>query len=274
MTQSQDSQNSQPPAFSITDFSFEPENSTPVISAAYKFVIPVPALGESAEPLVYPKDHPKARQPILDYQGEPIGDRGIVFFNEKDQAYQAAPADGTGVIMINEVSVEQAAQLEKKVHSLAENVEGITFEQLKKLLDYARLELGLGDIYNSTRTYVAQNLTSPIPKAQRQDQTASQTKENLESISESSYGLKQRNKKDIYRAIYIPGEFLLEGATATAQVFKNGGVILEQQGERWGIQPNTFVNTYRLENGDPITTLSEDIATTDTKSPKSSASPV
>src|SRR5688572_8965081 len=47
--------------------------STPVISYAQKFIIPVPALGRKGEPLVYPKDAEKAGQPIVDYQGKLIG---------------------------------------------------------------------------------------------------------------------------------------------------------------------------------------------------------
>jgi hypothetical protein len=66
--------------------------STPVISNAQKFVIPVPAFVQGGEPLVYPQSYEKAGQPILDYTGKPLGDRGLVFFNGKDKSWQAVKA--------------------------------------------------------------------------------------------------------------------------------------------------------------------------------------
>lgn len=57
--------------------------STPVISNAQKFTIPVPAFGPKGELFTYPPKHPKAGQPILNRKGNPIGDRGIVFLTIK-----------------------------------------------------------------------------------------------------------------------------------------------------------------------------------------------
>jgi hypothetical protein len=56
-----------------------PGKSTPVISQAQKFIIPVAAFGGDA--LVYPESYPQAGQPVLDYQEKPIGERGLVFYN-------------------------------------------------------------------------------------------------------------------------------------------------------------------------------------------------
>lgn len=232
------------PVLSSTDFSFG-QQSTSVISDAYKFVIPVPALGESAEPLVYPSDHAQAGKPILDYKNRPIGGRGLVFFNEKDQAYQAVPADGTGVIIINEVQPAQAEKLDAKVRSLTNNPAALTCNQLKEILTYARTKLALVDVYNSTRSYVTEKL---VPTLQ-------------EKTIEICYGSKKRNNEDIYQAIYVLGAFALKGVTATEQLFRNGGVVLNQQGELWGIQPEVFIATYRLANGNPINILEKDIVT-------------
>ena len=89
--------------------------STSVISNAQKFIIPVPAFGRSGEPLVYPLISDKAGQPILDYTGKPVGDRGLVFFNGKDNSWQAVLGDGEGVVIINEVTREQATKLYQQI---------------------------------------------------------------------------------------------------------------------------------------------------------------
>ncbi|MEO1446404.1 MAG: hypothetical protein AAFV46_09235, partial [Cyanobacteria bacterium J06635_11] len=96
MAVSSDMKETHRPVLSCDSFSFG-ENSTAVMSDAYKFIIPVPAQQEGAEPLVYPEGHAQAGQPIVDYKNRPIGDWGLVFFNAKDQAYQAVVADGNGV---------------------------------------------------------------------------------------------------------------------------------------------------------------------------------
>ncbi len=231
------------PVLSADSFDFSPNSSTAVISNAYKFVIPVPALCEQAEPLVYPGDHSQSGEPIVDGEGNPIGDRGLVFFNEKDQSWQAVPADGTGVIIINEVTPAQAAQLDEKVRSL-NHLYDLTLSQIKEILTYSRTVLKLGDIYNSTCDYVAQKLVTP--RAQSTD-------------LESGYGFKQRSSSDTSQAVYVPAAFTLTEVTASAQVFPQGGVIVEQEGKKRGIQPDVFIRTYRLASGEPIASLKTDI---------------
>ena len=103
------------------------DSSTAVISNAQKFIIPVPAFKDGGEPLIYPKNQPKAGQTITDYQGKPIGKNGIVFFNFKDQSVQAAAGDGKGVIIINEVTQEQAEKLDKETTAAVQNIGNKTF---------------------------------------------------------------------------------------------------------------------------------------------------
>src|SRR5262245_37627986 len=86
-------------------------SGTAVISSAQKFIIPVPAFGSTGEPLRYPASHEKAGQPIVDFEGKRIGERGLVFFNDKDKTVQAVAGDGDGVIIINEVTEQQAERL-------------------------------------------------------------------------------------------------------------------------------------------------------------------
>lgn len=244
-----DDRNDQLPVLSADSFAFDPDSSTAVVSNAYKFVIPVPAMGEQAEPLVYPGGHPQAGEPVVDDEGNLVGDRGLVFFNEKDRAWQAVPADGTGVIIINEVTPAQAAQLDEKVRSLVNHLSDLTLSQIKETLAYSRTVLKLGDIYNSTRDYAAQKLVTPPTQST-----------DLESLLDThSYGFKQRASSDTCQAVYVPDAFTLTEVTASAQIFTQGGVIVEQEGQKRGIQPDVFVRTYRLASGVPINSLKTDI---------------
>lgn len=219
--------------------------STPVISNAQKFIIPVPAFKQGGEPLVYPKEHPKAGQLIVDYQGKPIGKSGIVFFNYKDKSWQAAAGDGKSVIIINEVTQEQAEKLDQEIKKLQSNPANLTLNELKKVIAFAIDELKLDDMYNSTRSFIKEKMTSVLSKDSK----------NKDEI----YGLKKRDDRDVNQAIYIPGEFVFEGPAASPQKFKNGGVIVEQGGKMRGVQPDIFIRTYKLADGNSIQSLEKDI---------------
>ena len=234
---------------SPADLHFDAANSTVVISSAQKFILPVPKLVSGGEPLVYPKDHEKAGKPILDYESKPIGEKGLVFLNAKDQSWQAVAGDGEGVIIINEVTQEQAVKLDQKVRELQKDPNQLTVDQLKQVLDYARNDLKLTDMYNSTRSFIKSKMT-PVAKDEHSGGNGT---------SDEAYGLKKRDDRDLCHAIYIPGKFTFEGPAASPQVFDNGGVIVEQGGKSRGIQPDIFIRTYRLENGRQINSLTSDI---------------
>ena len=121
-----------------------------MISSAQKFIIPVPALGDSGEPLLYPEGDEKSGKSIVDYEGKPIGERGLVFFNAKDKSWQAVAGDGQGVIIVNEVTKEQGDRLDEKIRSFQADPNKLTLTQLKQVLDFARDELELGDMYSLT----------------------------------------------------------------------------------------------------------------------------
>ena len=234
---------------SPADLRFDPGTSTAVISNAQKFIVPVPRLDSGGEPLVYPKGHEKAGTPILDYEGKPVGQKGLVFLNAKDQSWQAVAGDGEGVIIINEVTQEQAKKLDKKVKELQKDPNQLALSQLKEVLDFARNDLRLSDMYNSTRSFVNSKMT-PVAT----DQAAGG-----EGTNDEAYGLKKRDDRDVCHAIYIPGKFTFEGPAASPQVFDNGGVIVEQGGKFRGVQPDIFVRTYRLQNGQQIASLTSDL---------------
>jgi hypothetical protein len=232
---------------SPADLRFDPATSTSVISSSQKFIIPVPEFGGRGEPLVYPKGDKKAGKPILDYEGKPIGDRGLVFFNAKDKSPQAVAGDGQGVIIINEVTKEQADRLYQTIQSFQQDPNKLTLTQLKQVLEFAREELGLGDMYNSTRSFVKNRmtpaLTGEVPR--------------VGGTEIEAYGLKKRDDRDLCHAVYIPGRFVFEGPAASPQVFEDGGVIVEQGGKFRGVQPQIFLRTYRLQDGRQITSLTD-----------------
>src|SRR4029434_1543148 len=124
-----------------TDLRVGSDYSTSVISNAQKFIIPVPAFVQSGEPLVYPQSYEKARQPILDYTGKPVGDHGLFFCNGKDKSWQAVKGDGEGVIIINEVTQEQAKKLYQKVQALKPDPNNLTLDELKQVLSFAQEQL-------------------------------------------------------------------------------------------------------------------------------------
>ncbi|MBA3715516.1 MAG: hypothetical protein H0W76_24170 [Pyrinomonadaceae bacterium] len=231
------------------DLRFDQESSTAVISSAQKFIIPVPAFNKGGEPLVYPEGHERARQQILDYQGKPVGKRGLVFLNAKDQSWQAVQGDGQGVIIINEVTQDQAEMLHKKVQEFQENSNDLTLDQLKKVLDYARSQLKLNDMYNSTRSFIKSKM-SPVTAGERPHV-------NGEKIE--AFGLMKRDDRDVCQAVFVPGSFVFEGPAATPQVFENGGVIVKQGEDVRGVQPEVFVRTYKFKDGRPVTSPAKDL---------------
>lgn len=227
---------------SPTDLQVGSGRSTAVISSAQKFIIPVPALGAGGEPLIYPEGAEKAGGPILDYEGNPIGDLGIVFFNAKDRAWQAAKGDGEAVIIINEVTAEQADKLYQKVAQFQLDPNDLTLAELKQVIAFAQETLGLVDMYNSSRSFIEAKMTPAIA-----DQVPTANGQPIDA-----YGFKKRDDRDINQAIYIPGEFVFEGPSASPQEFADGGVIVEQGGKMRGVQPDIFVRTYKFSDGQAI----------------------
>jgi hypothetical protein len=225
--------------------------STPVISNAQKFIIPVPAFLQSGDPLVYPQSYEKAGQPILDYTGKPVGDRGLVFFNGKDKSWQAVKGDGEGVIIINEVTQEQAKKLYQKVQELKPDPNSLILDELKQVLSFAQEQLGLVDMYNSSRSFVQEKMTPVI--------AGEVPKVNGNEIK--AYGFVKRDDRDVNQAIYIPGEFVFEGPAASPQEFTDGGVIVEQGGKMRGVQPEIFARTYKLSDGRSISSVTADLKT-------------
>lgn len=231
------------------DLQFGPGLSTPVISQAQKFILPVPALGSAGEKLVYPTNHEHAGEPITDWQGNPVGDTGVVFFNSKDKAWQAAPGDGNAVIIINEVTEEQATKIREKIREFRQDPNDLSLGEIKQVLTFVRDQLGIGDMYNSTKQFVVEHMTPAL----RNEEASAQSK------TPEVYGLMKRDDKDICQAVYVPGTFVFQGPAATPQVFKDGGVLIQQGDSIRGVQPDVFQRTYQHADGRAFHSVADEL---------------
>jgi hypothetical protein len=213
--------------------------AAPVVSNAQKFILPVPRFSDGGEPLVYPagaKDKDGADisgQAIKDWQGKPIGDKGVVFFNHKDKSWQAVKSDGEGVVIMNQVTEQQAKKLMAKVGG---DPGKLTLAQFKEVLSYAAGSAGLGDMYNSDRSFI-KNKMNAMEKS---------------NTGVAQFGLHRRDDKDVCHALFIPGRGEFQGPAATPQKFENGAVILKQGADVRLIQPDAFAQTYTQKNGSPV----------------------
>jgi len=213
------------------DLDFSDEASSLVYSDTLRFILPVPKLKGGGEPLAPPPGE-KATGAFLDHRGRPIKGRGVVFYNPDDECWQAAPGDGSAVIVFSPVDEAKGAELAAKALSFSPDPEALTLEQIKAIVAFAG-ELGIGAAYDSTRAFVAQRMRPFDRKAPR------------------GFGLHWRKAHDKCRAIFIPGAGQFHGPAATPQTFRNGAVIIKQGKSMRLAQARSFAATYRFTDGRP-----------------------
>lgn len=219
-------------------------NATPVVSNARKFVVPVPALGDAAEPLVYPPGHAQAGQPILDWEGKAKQGKGLVFFNEKDSCWQAVQANGAGVIIINGVTEPLAEGLYGKIETLGGNPQAFSIGDIKEILEFA-FGMGLNDVYDSSIDFVRAKMT-PARNSDR------------DRFEMQRYGFVKRDDRDVSFAVAVEGPVkLVNPDTVTPQVFQQGAVIVQTGNSIHGVQPDIFFRDYRHVDGRLIGRLTE-----------------
>lgn len=217
-----------------------------VTSNARKFIMPVPNF--EGEPLIYPdgakdKDgNSIAGTPIKDWQGNPIGDKGVVFFNPKDQSWQAVKSDGQGVVIMNQMTEEQGKNLMDKVGG---DPMKMSLDQFKDFLSYASSEVGCKDMYNSDRGFIEKKMNA------------------IES-SPSGYpqfGMFRRDDQDVCKALFTegPAEFnapTTGGIMVKLQIPEEGGVLLRQPDGKGflfrKIDNEVFEETYKNKDGTPV----------------------
>jgi peptidoglycan hydrolase-like protein with peptidoglycan-binding domain len=219
-------------------------SGVPVIAATHKcFVVPVPAFSGGGEPLVYPGGEPNAGQPILNSQGDPIGTKGIVFWNAMRDIWQGAPGDGTTAIVMNEVDETAASSLYDLYLTLG-NPEQVPLEGLRFFLNFSTIWYSAGDIYVSARSYVRENM-SPVDAGTYI----------IDAYGET-FGHLKVDAEDSGRSVYISDPFKFQGPVATAKSFQHGGVLLSHSDDDVrAFEPEDFKEKYLLADGSKITDL-------------------
>lgn len=215
-----------------------------VCSCACKFVITIGKF--NGEPLI----NPKTKEAITDWEGKKVGESGIVFFNATDSTYQAVPSDGKSVIILNEVTLEQAKQLNDylKEHSINPSrfpikkiADKSSLSRVKEFLKFAN-KLGIKDMYNSSTDFIESKM-SPIGEETRDK-------------NGNLCGYVKRDDRDLCQALFVEGEMTIvtgEGTTKREHYIKDGGIILRQGDDVRVIQSDVFLRTYMKPNGEKFT---------------------
>lgn len=231
---------------SITSDQVNWDQGADVTSNARKFIMPVPNL--EGEPLIYPdgakdKDgNSISGQPILDWEKKPIGEKGVVFFNPKDQSWQAVKSDGQGVVILNQMTEEQGKELMDKV---AGDPMNMSMEQFKEFLSFAASEVGCKDMYNSERAFIEKKM-NPIESS---------------PSGFPQFGMFRRDDQDVCKALFVegPAEFdapTTGGILVKLQIPEEGGVLLRQPDGKGflyrKIDNEVFEETYKNKDGTSV----------------------
>jgi len=213
----------------LLDFS----KSALYVNRTKRFVLPIPELAGGGEPLVFPAGTEQAGRAIkaLD-DGTP--ERGIVFANGEDRAWQAVRGNGKEAILFTDVSLEQAQALQRFVKDLEQQNGGLTLEDVKAVLQFARSELNLVDCQNKKM--------ESVPKE-------------MKVIDPNNPYFMQVIKDTKHQAVYIPTGFTFDGPVR--QTYPEGAVILTDGKYKWGIGKQVFIRNFmRLDAGKEIPLVS------------------
>ena len=227
-------------SISADDLDFSDDKSIPITSATKKFILSVPQLGETIQ--ITRTGMYKSGEEF--HQGDPVkcdddvvSGTGITFYNCIDDQWLAAISgleeDDRNVIVLNEVTQEQAIQLQKKLDEYGDP-ERITISQLKEILAYAE-SLGLTNRYTSNVGFI-KKMMEDVP--------------GYEKAPGSIYGWKQRKGTQICRAIYIEGAGELRQPFGESEKFYDGALIVKHATGKIHVLANEvgFRTYYHLNN--------------------------
>ncbi|MCB0336637.1 MAG: hypothetical protein KDD62_10040 [Bdellovibrionales bacterium] len=133
-----------------------------LVNRTLRFSLPIPDWGLEGEPLVYPAvDTARAGNPIkLGDDGQPA--RGLVFLNRKDGGiYQGVVADGTKVLIFNDITRDIAKRLQAKILSVNPYIDQLSISDMKKIVAFAAHELKVVDMYNGRASSIIED-TKPV----------------------------------------------------------------------------------------------------------------
>jgi hypothetical protein len=201
-------------------------SSTPprfFVNRTRRFVFPVPILEGGGELLV----DPNSPKHFLKTNKNGNADRGVVFWNAKDSAWQSARGNGSEAIIINEPTAEQANLLLIKVNAL-KLLKTITVKDIKAILTYATDDLKLSDHYHkSLKTAMSENrVLDPI----------------LNPLFVECV------KPTKHKALFIREPFRFQGPVT--QLYPHGGILLNDGRFTWGIASDVFQRSFRFVEKD------------------------
>ncbi|WP_137939195.1 hypothetical protein [Chitinivorax sp. B] len=196
------------------------------VNRTSRFVLSIPNLREAGELLIFPEGDSKVGQPMKKNQ---IGsaDRGVIFFNGKDSAWQAVRANGNEAILINDISKEDADLLKSHIDSLTTDGRKLTLQSIKNILSYARNEIGLIDFYHKSLASIKRDMIAM-------------------SVKNPYYMIVTKSNK--HRAIFVDKPFSFDGPVQ--QKYPNGAVLVTDGRNTWGIATDVFVKNFKRIEGD------------------------
>ncbi len=214
------------------------------VAIAQKFTFWVPNWSGNGEPLVYPPGHPEAGKLVCNYKGVSLGtpdDRGFVWTNPVDKKVQAVKANGTAVIILNEVTPERASVLAAKILEFTGgDPERLDYQGLQSLIEWA-YQNGFTDVYD---TSVEKANESFVRVGEAFHPTA------------RNFGLFQR-AGDVCAAIYIAGPHKYDNGSGDPKTRgEEGGVVVQAGNRVRSIDPAAFLRTYANSDRSPISGLS------------------
>ncbi len=162
------------------------------VNRTKRFVVRIPELEHGGEPMVHPEGSSKAGQPIKTLEDGRTPDRGIVFYNGKDNVWQAVRGNGTETILITGVEDEQAKKLNSKEEELLNGRSVHSLETVKALLTYAKYELALIDFQNKKMASVEKDM-GPIEGSCSSSLSTSPNLESSSGNSTSNHSLCESN---------------------------------------------------------------------------------
>lgn len=205
--------------------------SLSVVNRTKRFILFVPALIHGGEMLVFPNSTLRAGQPIK--QG-----RGVVFYNGVDQAWQAALGNGEDTIVINDITAAQADALLAKQTVLRGQNTALNLDAIKKLLAFAKDELGILDFYNKRASSIARD---------------------TRVIDAGNPFFMEVSKPAIHHALYVQQAFTFDGPVQ--QVYPAGAVMVSDGRRCWGVGTEVFMRGYKtIKQGkeQPLTSVQVD----------------
>ena len=214
-----------------------------LLNRSKRFVLPVPELAEGGEPLVIPVGDPAAGKVI--YGTDDAPQRGIIFFNGKDSAWQGVQGNGKEAIIINDLSATQAEQLIEKIKSISKDPSSLTVQEIQQTLDFARNDLGLVDFFDKDMESVGTQMEFV----------------SADLNCDGRLGYMQVTKQVEHRAVFVPGAVALHGPVE--QRYSEGAVIVSDGKYNWGLAPDVAARNWVIKGSQgeeqPLTDLTKQL---------------